>query len=155
MKSFSLCFKSLLIAYMPAVAGGFAQLLVAQPLAKAPVSPRHRAFPSTHDLHNNGRHRHCTTRLYRALEVQVEATLNDEKIRALFAWIAQAYAGEYEYNNLMLAFAAIFGNLPENSEPVQLSKKALKKLPKDAEEIPFGEPFSLYERESNSLGAMG
>ena len=85
----------------------------------------------------------------------MEAELTDEKITALFAWIAQAYAGKYEYNNLMLAFAAIFGNLPEDSEPVKLSQKALERLPKDAEDIPCGEPFSLDERESNSLGAMG
>ena len=95
------------------------------------------------------------TSLQQSMSVQVEAELTDEKVTALFAWIAQAYAGEYEYNNLMLAFAAIFGNLPEDSEPVQLAQKALKLLPKDAEDIPCGEPFSLDERESNSLGAMG
>ncbi|CAB9531346.1 expressed unknown protein [Seminavis robusta] len=89
------------------------------------------------------------------LTVEVDASLDDEKVRALFAWIARAYAGEYEYNNLMLAIAAIFGNLPPDSEPVLLAEKALKLLPEDAEETPCGEPFSLYERESNSLGAMG
>ena len=106
---------------------------------------RQRRIPSTT----------TTTSLQQSMSVQVEAELTDEKVTALFAWIAQAYAGEYEYNNLMLAFAAIFGNLPEDSEPVQLAQKALKRLPKNAEDVPCGEPFSLDERESNSLGAMG
>jgi hypothetical protein len=89
------------------------------------------------------------------LTVELDRSLNDEKVRALFAWIARAYAGEYEYNNLMLAIAAIFGNLPPGTDPVKLAERALKLLPDDAEEVPCGEPFSLHEREMNSLGAMG
>ena len=98
----------------------------------------------------------CTTALrQQRLTVELDRTLNDEKIRGLFAWIARAYAGDYEYNNLMLAIVAIFGNLPPQTEPVQLAERALKLLPKNAEEVPFGEPFSLREREMHSLGAMG
>jgi len=95
-----------------------------------------------------------TTQLFQQLSVRVDDTLDDDKITALFAWIARAYAGDDEYNNLMIAIAAIFGDLPKDSEPVVMAEKALAALPKDAEEIPYGEPFSLYEREANSLGAM-
>lgn len=89
------------------------------------------------------------------VSVRLEPQLDDDKITALFAWISRAYAGDPEYNNLMLAIAAIFGDLPEDSEPVQMAQEALKSLPEDAEERPCGTPHSLDEREMNSLGAMG
>jgi hypothetical protein len=53
----------------------------------------------------------------------------------------------------MLAFAAIFGNLPEDSEPVQMLRRAEKLLPD--EEEPVGDPISIEDREYHSLGAMG
>mmetsp|Transcript_32689 Transcript_32689/g.79278 ORF Transcript_32689/g.79278 Transcript_32689/m.79278 type:complete len:307 (-) Transcript_32689:285-1205(-) len=61
--------------------------------------------------------------------------------------------GEPEYNNLMLAIAAIFGNLPLDSVPIQMLEAAMLKLPD--EETLVGDPFSIEEREYNSLGAMG
>ena len=148
----------LLVALLPSIVGAFVKPL----FSVSSVNKRAPDFSSTHNnhgfpprQHDGRRGKPTTSSLQQSMSVQVEATLSDEKIRALFAWIAQAYAGEYEYNNLMLAFAAIFGNLPETSEPVQLAQQALKRLPKDAEDIPCGESFSLDERESHSLGAMG
>jgi hypothetical protein len=85
--------------------------------------------------------------------VQVEASLDEEKVTSLFAWVSQAFVGEPGYNNLMLAFAAIFGDLPEDSKPVMMAKEARKKLP--AEEETVGDPLCIEEREQNSLGAMG
>ena len=89
----------------------------------------------------------------REVSVYLDSQLDDERVAALFAWVSRAFAGEPEYNNLMLAIAAIFGNLPENSQPVEMAKEALKLLP--PEEEPVGDRFSIEERESNSLGAMG
>jgi len=86
--------------------------------------------------------------------VSLEIGLDDEKVRKLFAWISRAFEGDARYNNLMLAIASVFGDLPEDSQPVQMAKEALKSLPEDEEAL-TGEPFSLYERESASLGAMG
>ena len=85
--------------------------------------------------------------------VQIEATLDDDKVASLFAWVSRAFAGEPQYNNLMLAIAAIFGNLPEESEPVQMLKEARKLMP--PEEKLVGDPISIEDREYNSLGAMG
>jgi hypothetical protein len=85
--------------------------------------------------------------------VQVEAILDDEKVTSLFAWVSLAFVGEPGYNNLMLAFAAIFGDLPEDSAPVKMAKEARKKLPPEEETV--GDPLSVEEREQNSLGAMG
>ena len=85
--------------------------------------------------------------------VSIDATLDDEKVTSLFAWVSRAFAGEPEYNNLMLAIAAIFGNLAEDSAPVQMVAQALKKLP--PEELPVGDPINIYDREEASLGAMG
>ncbi len=85
--------------------------------------------------------------------VQIQTTLDDEKVASLFAWVSQAFAGEPEYNNLMLAFAAVFGNLPEDSEPMQMLRKAEALLPN--EEEPMGDPLPVKDREYYSLGAMG
>lgn len=100
--------------------------------------------------------------------VQLDTTLDDEKITALFAWISRAFDGDERYNNLMLAVAAVFGkNLPPNSAPALMLEEAVRMMmmmtmttqPKDsnsaAERRLMGEPFSQYERESASLGAMG
>ena len=88
------------------------------------------------------------------LTVELEVGLDDEKVKTLFAWISRAFDGDERYNNLMLAIAAVFGNLPDDSKPVEMSREALKLFPADEEAL-TGEPFSLYERESASLGAMG
>lgn len=85
--------------------------------------------------------------------VTIETSLDDEKVTSLFAWVSQAFGGDPEYNNLMLAFAAIFGNLPEDSEPVQMLRKAESLLPD--EEQPVGDPLPIGDREYYSLGAMG
>ena len=119
------------------------------------VTPSFKNPSTGTPYHSIPQPRTSTSLQQQQLSVQVEATLDDEKVRALFAWVARAYAGDYEYNNLMIAIAAIFGNLPEGSEPVLMAEKALNFLPEGAEEKPMGEPFSLYKRESNSLGAMG
>lgn len=87
------------------------------------------------------------------VSVYLDSQLDDERVATLFAWVSRAFAGEPEYNNLMLAIAAIFGNLPDNSQPVEMAKEALKLLP--PEEKPVGDRFSIDDRESNSLGAMG
>jgi hypothetical protein len=87
------------------------------------------------------------------VSVYLDSQLSDERVATLFAWVSRAFAGEPEYNNLMLAIAAIFGNLPENSQPVEMAKEALKSLP--PEEKTVGDRISVNDRESNSLGAMG
>mmetsp|Transcript_12457 Transcript_12457/g.35390 ORF Transcript_12457/g.35390 Transcript_12457/m.35390 type:complete len:296 (-) Transcript_12457:394-1281(-) len=87
------------------------------------------------------------------VSVSLDSNLDDERITSLFAWLCRAFAGDPDYNNLMLAIAAIFGNLPEESPPVRMAKTALKDLP--PEEKLMGDRFSVEERESNSLGAMG
>lgn len=84
--------------------------------------------------------------------VQIDTTIDDEKVTKLFAWVSLAFAGEPEYNNLMMAIAAIFGNLPEDSEPVKMVEKARKLLP--PEEKLVGDPLSVEDREHYSLGAM-
>mmetsp|Transcript_46782 Transcript_46782/g.69202 ORF Transcript_46782/g.69202 Transcript_46782/m.69202 type:complete len:355 (-) Transcript_46782:320-1384(-) len=86
--------------------------------------------------------------------VQLEASLDDEKVKSLFAWISRAIAGESRYDDLMIAMAAIFGNLPEESEPIQMLQNALTKLPVEEDE-PIGFPYSVEKRERQSLGALG
>jgi hypothetical protein len=89
------------------------------------------------------------------LTVRLDTTLDDEKIAALFAWISRAFEGDDDrYNNLMLAVAAVFGNLPNNSAPALLLEQALQSLPAE-DDVLTGESFSRYERESASMGAMG
>ena len=87
------------------------------------------------------------------VSIYLNPELDDERVAALFAWVSRAFAGEPAYNNLMLAIAAIFGNLPDDSQPVEMAKEALKLLP--PEEKTVGDPISVDEREDNSLGAMG
>ena len=38
-----------------------------------------------------------------------DLALDDEKVEQLFAWLNMAFSGDMRYNNLMLAFAAVFG----------------------------------------------
>lgn len=84
--------------------------------------------------------------------VQIEATLDDEKVTKLFAWVSRAFAGDGRYNDLMLALAAVFGNLPALEPMVQ---EAMELLPEDAENTVCGASYSLEAREEASLGAMG
>mmetsp|Transcript_14012 Transcript_14012/g.16513 ORF Transcript_14012/g.16513 Transcript_14012/m.16513 type:complete len:387 (-) Transcript_14012:242-1402(-) len=87
--------------------------------------------------------------------VYIDSTLTDARVRSLFAWVSRAFAGDDEYNNLMLAMAAIFGtNLPPDSTPIQMAKNAEDLLP-TSEEALTGEPFPRSSRERSSLGAMG
>ena len=85
--------------------------------------------------------------------IVLTAQLDDDKVTSLFAWISRAFSGDYRYNNLMLAFAAIFGDLPPDSIPVQMVVEARKFLP--PEEKPVGDSYSIDQRELASLGAMG
>jgi hypothetical protein len=87
------------------------------------------------------------------VSVYLDSTLTEERVTSLFCWLSRAFAGDPAYNNLMLAIAAIFGNLPEDTQPVQMAKAALKNVP--PEEKLVGDRYSIEERESNSLGAMG
>ncbi|GMH69957.1 hypothetical protein TrST_g14137 [Triparma strigata] len=75
------------------------------------------------------------------------------KITELYAWVIRAFAGDPAYNDLMLAFAALFSPRPP-AHAVSLLESALEALPSDSD-APLGEPYSLMERESGSLGAMG
>jgi len=89
----------------------------------------------------------------REVSVYLDSELTDERVATLFAWVSRAFAGEPEYNNLMLAIAAIFGNLSATSQPVAMAKEALKLLPPEEKNV--GDRISVEDRETNSLGAMG
>ena len=79
--------------------------------------------------------------------------LDDTTVEQLFAWLNMAFAGDARYNNLMLAFASIFGDHPKDSPYHALIAEAMARAPPEHE--PVGEPVSLRERERGSLGAMG
>ena len=91
------------------------------------------------------------------VSVTIDTRLTDERVTELFAWISRAFAGDEQYNNLMMAIAVVFGNLPQDSMAGQMAhqmkREALAKVP-DEEQV-VGEPFSTDEREIASLGAMG
>jgi hypothetical protein len=91
----------------------------------------------------------------RTATVRLNATLTDDAIRGLYAWICQAFDGDERYNNLMYAIAAVFGNLPDDSPIMALLHRATDRMSTTDEQMPRGEPFTQYERESASLGAMG
>lgn len=111
------------------------------------------ASPLLHPL-TSFQHVRAVTRLQQQETLEHEALLasmlDDRKVDALFGWISRAFAGDERYNNLMLAFAALFGDDPRLRVLVD---GALAKLP--AEDVPVGEAPSLRERERSSLGAMG
>jgi len=87
--------------------------------------------------------------------VYLDTTLTDDRVRNLFAWISRAFSGDEQYNNLMIAMAAVFGtNLPPDSVPLQMMKTANITLPEDEEAL-TGEPIPMSSREQSSLGAMG
>lgn len=94
-----------------------------------------------------------TASCLRQEEFVVAAELDDAKVEKLYAWVCRAFAGDRRYNNLMLAFAAIFAPDPQASPYASLVDDALSLLP--AEDEAVGEPYSLREREEASLGAMG
>lgn len=87
------------------------------------------------------------------VSVMIDTDLDDEKVTQLFSWVSRAFAGDMEYNNLMLAIAAVFGNLGEESPPRILLKNAMKKVPPEDKAV--GDSFSIEDREYASLGAMG
>lgn len=87
------------------------------------------------------------------VSVTLEADLTDDKVETLFAWVTRAFAGDRRYNDLMVALAAIFGDLPEDSMPAKMAADALTELPPEEELV--GVPYSIAEREQASLGAMG
>lgn len=102
-----------------------------------------------------------TTRQCRSLHVlsqqrqQLVLTpeLTDKRVTELFAWVSRAFAGEDAYNDLSLALVATFGNLPEDSQPREMVRKALEQVPD--EEAKVGQPILTRDRERASLGAMG
>lgn len=83
--------------------------------------------------------------------VQIDASLDDEKVTKLFAWVSRAFAGDGRYNDLMLALAAVFGKLPALEPMVE---EAMELLPEDEDTV-CGASYSLGAREEASLGAMG
>mmetsp|Transcript_14640 Transcript_14640/g.21631 ORF Transcript_14640/g.21631 Transcript_14640/m.21631 type:complete len:364 (+) Transcript_14640:105-1196(+) len=85
--------------------------------------------------------------------VTLEPWLDDDKVTKLFAWVSRAFVGEPRYDNLMLAIAAIFGDLPDDSPPMQMLAEAMTLLPPEEEAV--GDSYSWDDRESASLGAMG
>ena len=95
----------------------------------------------------------------REQSVLLDTTLTDDKVASLFAWIAKAFAADDpRYNNLMMAIAAVFGNLDDDHELRQMVNQAREEaLPENDnnEEVLIGDPLSLSEREQASLGAMG
>jgi hypothetical protein len=89
------------------------------------------------------------------MSVYLEPKLTDDRIKSLFAWVSQAFAGRQEYDNLMLAFCAVFGtNVPESSEPMIMLRHAEELLGDDEEKL-RGARISRTQREQASLGAMG
>jgi len=44
-------------------------------------------------------------------EVAIAAIVTDERVRALFCWIAASFSGDERYADLSDAFAAVFGDL--------------------------------------------
>jgi hypothetical protein len=90
--------------------------------------------------------------------VRIDARLSDGRVTELFAWLSRAFAGDAEYNNLMLAMAAVFGDLAGRDDATgtmvaQLKERALRMAPQEEELV--GEAFSTDDREMASLGAMG
>ena len=144
MKSF---YFSILLIFL---SENYATCFLTKQKAAATVSRRHHPnailSPSTIRTILNAQNK-------KEVSVYFDSRLDDERVASLFAWLSRAFAGEQEYNNLMLAIAAIFGNLPEDSQPIQMAERALKFLP--PEEKPVGDRYSVEDRESNSLGAMG
>ena len=107
----------------------------------------------------------------RVQQIDLAPRLDDTRTKALFAWLQKAVSGDARYNNLMLAFAAVFADVsqgsvysesladlrkrPEIANALEeLVNDALSDLPHD-ENVPVGQAISLEERERGCLGAMG
>lgn len=91
----------------------------------------------------------------KTMSVYLEPKLTDDRIKSLFAWVSQAFVGRDEYDNLMLAFCAVFGtNVPDSSEPMIMLRYA-EDLLGDDEETLRGGRIPRIQREQASLGAMG
>jgi hypothetical protein len=85
---------------------------------------------------------------------QLVASLDDEKVTKLFAWVSRAFAGDERYNDLMAALAATFPAVFQNApDLMELMDDAMAQLPDENEAC--GAPYGLEEREENSMGAMG
>ena len=100
------------------------------------------------------------------VQVTINTTLSDEKIKKLYCWIKRVLVEEaddvYEnyFNDIELAIMAVFGdNLPPDSLPQKLMEIALSKEQNmnsiEWEEELVGDVISRTERERSSLGAMG
>jgi len=86
--------------------------------------------------------------------VELLAEIDDRKVEKLYAWVSRClFENDPRYNNLMMAFAAVFGNLPHDNPISQLAEDAWKDIP--GEEQVCGANFSMFERQESSLGAMG
>lgn len=85
---------------------------------------------------------------------QLVASLDDEKVTKLFAWVSRAFAGDERYNDLMAALAATFPAVFSYSpDLIELMDTAMAYLPDENEAV--GAPYGLQEREQASMGAMG
>jgi hypothetical protein len=86
--------------------------------------------------------------------VQLVASLDDEKVTKLFAWISRAFAGDDRYNDLMTALAAVFPAVFVNVPDLKaLMDDAMARLPDENEAV--GAPYGRAAREEASMGAMG
>jgi len=145
----------------------FSPGLVARPPAAGPS--RCPAQAALRPLQPPRAHRRCLAprAQQQPQEFEVTAKLSDKRVEQLFAWLNRAFAGDDRYNNLMLAFAAVFREEPSlgntfadiNNRPgmgdalAKLVEDALEQLP--PEDVAVGQPLSLRQRERGCLGAMG
>ena len=102
------------------------------------------------------------------VQVTLNTTLSDEKIKNLYCWIKRVLVEDQEddvyanyFNNIEFAIMAVFGdNLPPDSLPQKLLDIALSTERQimnstEWEERLVGDKISRTERERSSLGAMG
>lgn len=86
--------------------------------------------------------------------IQLTAEIDDARVEKLFAWVSRClFSSDDRYNNLMFAFAAVFGNLPADHPIEELANEAVKIMP--AENEICGAKVSMISRQEASLGAMG
>eukprot|EP00622_Pseudochattonella_farcimen_P006181 FR741948.1.p1 GENE.FR741948.1~~FR741948.1.p1 ORF type:complete len:358 (+),score=66.77 FR741948.1:28-1101(+) len=89
-----------------------------------------------------------------SVEIQLKAEIDDTKVLKLFAWVSRAFEGDPLYNDLVIALYAIFGDKSEaNPQLKKMVENAMVSL--QSENTPVGNPLSLRDRESASMGAMG
>jgi len=94
--------------------------------------------------------------------VAIAAIVTDERVRALFCWIAASFSGDERYADLSDAFAAVFGDLWGLAEEDEYEYRRLQALLDDAiasgpadDDEPVGPRESQPYRVRASLGAMG